>query len=373
MKTKHLLQLVFLAVIWGALAWWSSARQHATPPTGLGQAVLPGLDLEKIGRIEISSGNASVALVRGNDCWGVDKLFGFPADLSKVTENLLALKNLKIGDVQRGMTFGTNRVVKANLQDASGHSLATLHLGGFFQRATSERMPWSYPEGRYIAVGDDPKIYLVKETLNDFDTKPKSWVDDKLLAIPVADIQAIEMASPTGQVMTFSRETGTLQMLGLATNEEADSSQIYAIEYAFTHLDFDGIAAPVLNDITTGLVTPSLFRERLKNGDVITARIGKPGSVNGHYVRFTAELALAGTNDVQKAEFEKRKAEYAKKFDKWTYLISDNTVNDMIRPRADLVKTKPAAAATNKPAVEIPAPVATGTKPVGPAVKAEAK
>jgi hypothetical protein len=363
MKTKHLLQLVFLAVILGALAWWSSARQHATPPTGLGQAVLPGLDLEKIGRIEISSGNASVALVRGNDCWGVDKLFGFPADLSKVTENLLALKNLKIGDVQRGMRFGTNRVVKANLQDASGHSLATLHLGGFFQRATSERMPWSYPEGRYIAVGDDPKICLVKETLSDLDTDPKAWVDARLLVIPVADIQTIELSSPTGQVATFSRETGTLQMQGLATNEEVDASRIYGVEYAFTHLNLAGVADPKLGDVQTGLATPSVFRERLKNGDVITARIGNAAPSGERYVRFVADVALSGTNATQKADAEKHKSDYARKFDKWTYLLGPDATENLIHSRADLIKLKPVSTSTNEPSAETAAPEIKPTEP----------
>lgn len=340
MKPTKLLYLILAAGLLLAVASWSAKRQHAAPPSQIGRSLLPQLDLDAIGRIEIAGTGAPYAIVRGDDGWSVDSLFGFPADVAKLRVSLLKLKDLKIGDVARGMNLDTNCTL-VDFQNASGKPLTTLRLGKHYQRPGTTA-PGGYAEGRYVAVAGDPHVYLVKETLDDFDADGKAWVDTQLVNIPATDIQTVELAAPTGGVVvTLSRTTGTLQLQGLATNEEFDASKSYGIESALSYLTLTGVANPKLDDAKLGLTAPFTCRFHLKNGDLYTALLGQ-AVTNGtdRYLRLNVALAAPGTNATQQADVEKRKADIDRKFSHWTYLISSYTAENMTRSRADLVKPK---------------------------------
>lgn len=339
MKPTKLLYLIIAAGVLLVLASWSAKRHHAAPPSAIGRTLLPQLDLDAIGRVEITGTGAPFAIVRGDDGWSVDSLFGFPADVAKLRGNLLKIKELKIGDVARGMNLDTNCTL-VDFQNASGKPLATLRLGKRYQRPGSTS-PGGYAVGRYVSVAGDPRVYLVKETLEDFDADGKAWVDTQLLNIPPSDIQTIELAAPTGGVVTLSRATGTLQLQGLSTNEEFDASKAYGIESALNYLTLSGVADPKLDDAKLGLTAPYTCRFHLKNGDLYTALLGQ-AVTNGtdRYFRLNVALAPAGTNAAQQAESAKRKTELDSKFSHWTYLISSYTAENMTRGRADLVKPK---------------------------------
>lgn len=355
MKPSKLLILLVVAVALLALAYRSSYRRHATPPSGIGRIVLSGLNLDAVARVEIArNAQPRIVIQRGEDGWTVTNLFGYPADLAKLGNNLQTLAAMKVGDLQTGMNLDTNDITLVDLQAASGKPLATLRLGKHYQRPGEAAWNTS-AGGRYLAVAGDSRVYLVKDTLNDFNGDAKDWVSSQLLNLSQSDIQTIELSSPTGQVFTLSRATGTLQAQGLSTNEELDVSKTYGIESAFGGLSFSGVADPALTDAQTGLASPSVFRVTLKNGDAYTARIGgSPTNQTDRYVRLNAVLAPPGTNTTQKAEVAAREKENEQKFGKWTYLVSSYTAENMTRTRADLVKPK--VVATNEtPAATSPA------------------
>jgi hypothetical protein len=355
MKPSKLLILLVVAVALLALAYRSSYRRHAAPPSGIGRTVLSGLNLDAVARVEIArNAQPRIVIQRGEDGWTVTNLFGYPADLAKLGNNLQTLAAMKVGDLQTDMNLDTNDITLVDLQAASGKPLATLRLGKHYQRPGEAAWNTS-AGGRYLAVAGDSRVYLVKDTLNDFDGDAKDWVSSQLLNLSQSDIQTIELSSPTGQVFTLSRATGTLQAQGLSTNEELDVSKTYGIESAFGSLSFAGVANPALTDAQTGLASPSVFRVTLKNGDAYTARIGGAATnQTDRYVRLSATLAPPGTNATQKAEVAARQKENEQKFGKWTYLISSYTAENMTRTRAELVKPK--VAATNEtPAATSPA------------------
>ena len=368
MNGKKLLYLVVAAVLLTALAYWSARRQHAAPPAAIGKHVLPALDINAVARVEILKDGRTVTLVRGDEGWSVAKLFGFPADVSKLRASLIKLQDLRIGDVARGMSFGSNDVTLVDLQDGSGKSLAALRLGERYKRGgpAAETEMYRPAEGRYVSPGGHAGVYLVKETFDEFDGESKAWTEAQILSIPSADIQAIELSSPTGQTVRLTRDTGTLQLEGLATNEEFDTSRSYGLESAFGYLNFDGVADPRLDDSVTGLAQPHFYRVTLKHGDRYAAAIGRVATNSTErYVRFETQFADPGTNATRKVEQEKRRAELAPRL-KWTYLISSFTTENMTRNRAELVKPKvvatnevsAAATVTNAPAAVTNAPAA---------------
>lgn len=338
MKMKPLITLLLVAAGVVALAIVSAHRRQATPPTAVGKPVLPKLNLEAVSRIEITRTAAPIVIRHTEDGWQVANLYGYPADLGKLRTDLLKLKDLKIGNVARGMSLETNAVTLVDLQDASGKPLATLRLA---ERASNpDPQSWRSTESRYLSVAGNPAIYRVKDPLDDFDGDAKTWVDAQLLNVSSSDIQMIEMSSPTGTVVTLSRDTGSLQLQDLSSHETFDASGVYGIDSAFSYLTFAGVANPALTDAQTGLTTPHVYRVHLKNGETYTARIGAASTNGDHFVRLSFECAATGTNAVLKAAQEKRKAELDPLWSKWTYLISDTTAQNMMRSRASLVKPK---------------------------------
>ncbi len=343
MKPSKLLLLAAVAAILVALAFWSNQQTRATPPAAVGQRLLPRLELASIARVEIAGRGAPIALVRMDSGWVVTNLFNYPADVVKLQSALLQLAEQKIGDVTRGVNIDTNATL-VDLQDASGRPLATLRLGP----PSAERPGVRPRQGRTVAVAGDSQVYCVKDSLSEFDGEPRDWIDSQLLRLSSADIQRIELASPTGAVLTLTRNTGTLQLQGIATNEEFEAGHSYGIESAFCYLSFVTVADPKLTNSQTGMLAPSVYRVQLKNGDVYTARIGATATNGCRYLHMEAALAPAGTNAAAQAELAARKTELDQKLGKWTYLLSATAAENMTRTRAELVKAK--AVATNESA-----------------------
>jgi len=336
MKPSKLLMLVIAAAVLVALAVWTNRQSRAVPPSIVGKKLLPSLAIDSVARVEIARSGAPVSIIRGDNGWTVTNLFGYPADVAKLQAALLKLAEQKIGEIGRGVNIDTNATL-VDLQGASGKPLATLRLGA---RPAADRPGARPPQGRYVAVAGDSQVYLVKDGLEEFDGEAHDWVNSQLLSLTSTDIQTIELASPTSGVVTLSRESGSLQMQGITTNEEFDTSRSYGVESAFSYLNFTGVADPKLGDAQTGLAAPSTYRVRLKNGDLYTARIGSAAANGDRYLRLDATLAPPGTNATTQAEQATRKAELDQKFGKWTYLISAVNAENMTRSRAELVKPK---------------------------------
>ena len=345
MKPGKLLFLVIIAAVLVALAFWTSRRTQAAPPSMIGKQLLPQLALESVARVEIARSGAPIEIVHGDDGWTVKNLFGFPADVPKLQTALLALAELKIGESARGVNIDTNATL-VDLQGASGKPLATLRLGPRSPASGMERPGSRQPVGRYVAIAGDSQVYRVKDGLEAFDGEPREWVNSQLLNLSSADIQAIALTSSTGAVLTLFREGANLQLLGISTNEEFDTSKSYGVESALSYLTFTGVADPKLDDAAAGLATPSIYRAKLKNGDLYTARIGAAAANGDRYLRLEAMLAAPGTNATAQAEHASHQAELDQKFKKWTYLVSDMTAENLTRTRAELVKPKVVASNT---------------------------
>jgi hypothetical protein len=343
-KTNHLLMLIIVAAMLVGLAAWSSKSRRAAPPSDVGKPVLAGLNVNDIRRIELNKGGQAVVVAHNGESWSVTNLFGYPADFKKIRQNLLTLKDMKIGDVERGMKFADKDVTLVDLQDAKGKPLATLRLGPKRQKAATGGMGWSMPDGRYVARDGSDTVFLVKDALEPFDPEAKEWVDADLFNVPSSDIAMIEMTAPDGQTVKLDRTGGTLKIEGLTEKEEFDSSKGYGVESALSYLRFAGVANPALTAVETGLNTAHVYRVSLKTGESYTAQVGAaaPGG-SERYTRFTVGLAPATTNDAARAAQEQKVTEQNGNLSRWTFLISSYTAENMARTRAELVKAKPAS------------------------------
>lgn len=342
MKSSHLLVLVVVAAVLIGLAAWSSKSRRAAPPPDIGKPVLPELNVNAVRRIELRQGDQAVVVTSTDNGWTVTNLYGFPADFKKVSQNLLALRDLKVADVEPGMTFAEPETVRVDLKDERDGTLAFLRLGPKRQRKPAGDEGWSMPDGRYVSSGG-ASAYLVKDTLESFDLNAKDWVNTELFNVPAADIAAIDLVAPDGKTLKFDRSSGALKLEGLGETEELDSSKVYGLEAAMSYLRFTDVANPALTADVMGFATAHVYRVSLKTGESYTAHVGgkaADGAGTDRYMRFDVSLAPATTNDAARAELEKKVADLKETLSRWTFLVSNYTADNMTAARSDLVKTK---------------------------------
>ena len=107
MTTQKLVSLTAVAAVLAGLAYYSNTREKVKTPTQSGKPVLSGLDLSDVSKIEAGSAGGKKLVLEGSDSgWVIRSLFSYPADITKIRENLLALKDLKIGHVATGKKLG---------------------------------------------------------------------------------------------------------------------------------------------------------------------------------------------------------------------------------------------------------------------------
>jgi hypothetical protein len=343
MTQKKLVTLIITAVVLVGLAYLTSSSRKMKTPSLVGKPVVRTFDLSEVAKIEAGSQNGAKLMLESTDTgWVIRSLFGYPADIAKIRENLLKLKDLKAGHVAVGKKL--ENPVLVDLQNASGKSLASLRLGDKHMRQPSGEMSQfgggGYPDGRYVAGETDDTVVLVKETLDAFDGDVKSWTDTQIASVPSADVTAAEMTRD-GKTVKLARKDGTWTLEGLGAKEELDTSKTYSVESALSYLNFNAVVDPALTDEQLGLTTGAVFTVALKNGERYTAKIG--GVAEGgtdRYIRLNAAFTPVGTNETENAALTKKVDDFNAKSGKWVYAISSYNAENMTKGRADFVKPK---------------------------------
>ncbi len=343
MTTQKLVSLTVVAAALAGLAYYSNTSRKMKTPALSGKPVLAGFDLSDVSRVEAGSAAGKKLVLEGSDTgWTIKSLFGYPADITKIREHLLALKDLKIGHVATGKKLGSAALV--DLQNAAGKSLATLRLGEKHMRpATGEMEQFGgggFADGRYVSAAGADTVFLVKETLEAFDGDPKSWADTQIVSLPAADITAIEL-SGKGQTCKLTKRDGAWTLEGLAEKEEFDTSKSYGVESALSSLAFTTVVDPALTDGQLGMTTGAVYTVTLKNGEAYTAKIGNALDAGpDRTFKISGSFTPAGTNATENAALAKKIETFNAKAGKWTYVIPSYNAENMTKSRADLVKPK---------------------------------
>lgn len=315
MKDKNLAILVGAAVVLGATAVFVQRGVRRPAPSAEGREILPSLSLADVARVEVGDSLVVAATTNG---WVVESMHGYPADRSKIAEHVLALADLKVGQVARGRPLGKEtRVV---LKDASGGTLAALTLGDRHVRRPSgpqAAFGGGYPDGRYVGFGG--QTVLVKDPLDAFDGDVRQWCETRIASVPADDVQSVSFAAAGGETFELEKGTnGVWTAKGLSDAEELDATRTYALDSALSYLDFASVADPKLTDAELGFTTGVVYTATAKSGTNVVRHVARVGG-----------LAPGGTE------------RYVRIGDgKWTYLVSAYAAENLAKTRKDLVKAK---------------------------------
>ena len=343
MKRKKLIGLTAVAVILGVAAYMSTTGRKVKAPSELGKPVLPDLDLSQVMKIELKDKQGETFRLESSDAgWKITSLYDYPADIAKIREHLLDIKNLKIGAKAPADKVAAPEVL--DLQDGSGKSLATLLLGEEHMRQATGQMAQfgggSFPDGRYVSAGDTGKAWLVTETLGSFSKDPSNWADTQIISVSSSDVNGIALMKD-GKACILSKKDGSWSLAGLEENEEFDTSSSYSLESALSSLSFNNLADPALSEEQLGIATGAVYKVTLKSGESYTASLGDSvADGSDRYMKIRASFTPQGTNETVNAEIRTKVEAFNAKTSGWTYVIPSYKADSMTKTRSDLVKIK---------------------------------
>jgi len=347
MTPKQLLILLAAAVLLGgAYLLRTTLANRSGVPAEVGKPLLAKADFNNAARIEITTGANRLEIVLDNGVWRVPSLAGYPADFNRIRDRLRGLADVKISDVLRGMSL--DPATTLSVTDAAGKELAVLHLGQARQKNSAQGMMWQPPEGRYLRVGNNEKIFLVKEDLSDFSADARAWVDTRILSVPANDVAAIEIMNATPEdSASFVRKEGRLNMEKLGDDETFDTGKASGLENTLSWLSFADVLPANAPDAITGLSTGTVFRVMRTNGENIVASIGNSTPDGNRYAKFS----VIPSPDVDNLDDPNRDpdsnvpsplqialAVLNANLEPYIFTIPAHTAANMTRPRAEFVK-----------------------------------
>ena len=302
MTTKNLVILGAVAIALGGTAYFLNGGAKSSSPKLNGKAVVPGLDASEVAKIEVGT---KLALAAGDKGWTIASLNGYPADREKIVENLLKLRELKVGQVVRGKKLDATTPVV--LKDAAGKELAKLELGPKHEK-------WGH--GRYAKF--EGESVLVSDALDAYDGDAKQWCNTRIASIPSSDVTAVSYKRGNELVELTKGTNSTWVLKGLTDKEELDTSKTYSLDSSLSYLDFNSVADPKLTEAELGFSTGAVYTVTYKDGSNTVKRVATVGNT----VKGGSDRYFKMDND------------------KWIFTISSYSAENMMKTRKDLVKAK---------------------------------
>jgi hypothetical protein len=400
MNRKQFIILLVLVVVLGVAglalyqrnqsSWQGAGRQ------GAALKLLGDLPVNDVASIVIKGGTNQLDLIKKDNLWRVKQRNDYPASFSEISGFLLKAVDLKaaqteeIGASQLGRYKllppgpGTNTAVLVEMRDQSGKVIKSLLLGKTHMRKSEGRpSPMGemgdsegYPDGRYVMVGTGAKtVAVVSDPLSNLEAKPEQWLNKDFFK--VEKIRSIAVAYPVAtNSWKVTRETETASDWKLAEAkpaEQLDSSKTSGFSYALNSPSFADVLPADTKPEQTGLDKPTVITIDTFDNFTYLIKVGQKTNDNlPMVVTVTAQIPKERTpgkdeKAEDKARLDKEFKEKQKKFEeklsqeqaceKWVYLVSNWTVDSLLKERAQLFAEKkeeakkdekPAAADTSK-------------------------
>ncbi|MDI6797024.1 MAG: DUF4340 domain-containing protein [Desulfatibacillaceae bacterium] len=207
-KKTFLFLLVALALFALVLAGYLFRQKQGAAPVAMGQPLFENLDPNLVERIRILDRDNGFVLEKTAQGWMVDTGFLYPADFDKVSRFLRTASQLKVGRAFDGDPETRKRLNLLSpkdaaedalqsagalfmLEDSAGSRVASILAG---KERPSREEP-SYPQGQFLMINEDPRIFLVDRYYQTERQEPGFWWDTLILRVPVESIARITAAA----------------------------------------------------------------------------------------------------------------------------------------------------------------------------------
>lgn len=371
MKRKHFLILAIVAVVLALAgmayqlsqsAGWSSAKS--------GREMFPDLPVNDVAKIQIQTGSDKLTLQRQSSGWQVVERGGYPADFAKIRDlirslwELKAVREMQVGTAQFGRLKilppgkGENSGTQIDLLDSNGKSLGTLILGKKQEQSDESA---TGPAGRFVFNPSHPdRVYVVSDSFDSADPLViGQWIDKAFISADnLKEVTKAGTDPKTGWKLARTNDKAEWKL------EDASPNESVKKEFAGSLTGFHPSITDVLPADTaadkTGLRQPTTADLTAFDGFEYRMEIGKQGAeksryvqvnVTGHFNKVRSPEPNERPEDKQKRDDEfkkhladlKQRLEKEQKFQNWVYLVPEWSVEQLLKPRSEVVATAPPA------------------------------
>jgi hypothetical protein len=400
MNRKQLTLLIVLGVVMGGLGFWAYQKKQAPYQESthrMGEKILPNFPLNDVAHIAIKQRDASVNLVKKDDLWTVRERGDYPANFSNISDALRKIWELKIS---KPVNVGQSRLMQlellapdkapstlVELQDKSGKMLTSLLLGAKHMKESAGNSPYgggSWPDGRYIMVGNDIKtVALVSDALSTLEAKPEDWLNKDWFKVEKLGSISVTTTNATNHwKLSRESETNEWRLADVKVGEQLDTGKSSGVTSALSSPSFNDVATNAAPE-KTGLDKPLAAKLETLDGFTYDIKVGNKVAPDkeDYYLQVAVAANLpkersAGKDEKPEdktkldKEFQdkvdklKEKLKTEKAFEKWTYIVSKWTIDPLLKERKDLLAEK-------KEETKKEEPNTTSSKPINipPAVK----
>ena len=327
--------------------------------------IFQNLAINDVTQIQIRSARGTVTLKKKGDEWRVADRDDYPADFEKIRDLVKTLWGLRAGqEMQVGPSQfarlkvvapgqGNDAGIEIDLKGEQNGDIASLIVGKSVER--SDNASGAAASGRFVfnpAVKD--RVYLVSEAFPSIDPlSVGSWLD-KTFIVP-GDLKEIDQATwsnSPGWKIVRDDPKADWRLENLQQGEELDKS--FAQSWSNFAPSFADVRPASISPDETGLNDPFKIRIKAFDGFTYDLLLGKPGPDKTRYlqVKVSADLTSVRTPDPKESpedkkkkdeEFDKKYAglkqrlEREKQFEKWTFLVADWSVEQILKRRNEIV------------------------------------
>ena len=321
----------------------------------------------------------------------------YPANFEQVSRflqkvwNLKPVQTLQVGPSQLARfdlvepAKGTKSGTLLDLKSKDGKRIAGLLIGKQYLKKSNQSVaPNGFPAGRYIMPEDGSKrVALVSDPLQDVVTKPERWLSRDFIKIGKPKAIAVEGTTPAMKWKILrENETADWKFVEAKPGEEVDKTKVSGLASSVSNLSFTDVLDPTTKPEGIGLDQPSAATIETFDGLTYSLKIGKLND-DKYPVMFSIAAAFPTERAVtpnEKAEDKKKldeeflnkkktgeeKLAKEKKIEGRPFLINKFAIDQLLKNRADLIKTEPSPtpAAPSSPAkIPFPPPKPTASKP----------
>jgi hypothetical protein len=294
MNRGRFTMLAVAALIVLAAALYLGSRRNAGGPSAEGTVFLPQLAtaLGTVSEIDLQKGTPApgVTLHRAGDAWTVGQRADYPADASKVRKLLLSLADAKIVEEKTSnpANFAIIGVEDPANPKAAGTQITLIAKDGKHSVIVGKPVG----EGNFARRGGEDKSFTVEPGIT-ADVEPRTWIDARLLDVPITQIQSVDEKPAAGGGYAVHRlkpgEDGfALDGAPPAGRKLLDPKGLAPSATALTGLTADDVAAA--SDIDFSKPSQAIFT--LADGNIITVTGTLAGDKRWVEVKTTQDTAL---------------------------------------------------------------------------------
>jgi hypothetical protein len=335
MKSKGMIALLLVTgiAVLAAVLLSAGGGTSETDPR-IGQLVLPDVRQHavEIARIGLVHGDAKTTLLKQSGAWVVEDKGNYPADVSKVTQAMQGLAELRyvepktrkpdlharlevedVGGKEAKSTLVT-------VSDDKGHPLGEIIAG---KRRIDQLGGGT--DGIYVRKPGDAQAWLARGTL-DLATDAAGWLDRNIVDLPRDKVKEVVLTQPDGGTLDIAHDKpeDALALKGEPADTKLKSDTVLVEPTT-------ALASLTLSDVRPAAEMPfpadGVSRAELTSFDGLTikvALIDKDG-------KSWAKLEASGTG-----EAEKPAASLNAKLQNWVFAIPDYKAKSLRTKLADL-------------------------------------